>query len=92
MTDLALHFQRLGMTAADAASRAELFARLDRAAPPILEGPADSHRFTPGRIGKGELLFVRAASFGQVVRNGTFGLAPGPFARAAGLVDLARCA
>ena len=50
MTDLALHFQRLGMTAADAASRAELFARLDRAAPPILEGPADSHRFTPGRI------------------------------------------
>lgn len=50
MTDLALHFQRLGMTAADAASRAELFAKLDAASPRILDGAPESHRFTPGRI------------------------------------------
>ena len=42
---ISLHFQRLGMNAADAASRAELFAKLDAAAPrevtlwlPALEG------------------------------------------------------
>jgi len=50
MTSIALHFQRLGMTAADAASRADLFARLDAASPPILDGAAEMHRFTPGRI------------------------------------------
>jgi galactokinase len=50
MTDIVLQFQRLGMTAADAASRAELFATLGAAAGRILEGPAESHRFTPGRI------------------------------------------
>jgi galactokinase len=48
--DIALHFQRLGMTAADAMSRAELFARLDTASRAILEGDPESHRFTPGRI------------------------------------------
>jgi galactokinase len=50
MTDITLYFQRLGMTAADAASRAELFATLERAAPRILEGAPESRRFTPGRI------------------------------------------
>ena len=50
VTELTLYFQRLGMTAADAASRAALFTTLERAAPPILEGAAESRRFTPGRI------------------------------------------
>jgi galactokinase len=50
MTSTALFFQKLGMTAADAASRAELFAKLDVAAPAILDGAPESHRFTPGRI------------------------------------------
>jgi galactokinase len=44
------HFVSLGMTAADAASRAALFARLEPQAAPILEGPAHWKRFTPGRI------------------------------------------
>jgi galactokinase len=47
---IALHFQKLGMSAADAASRAELFATLDEAAPRVLDGSPESHRFTPGRI------------------------------------------
>jgi galactokinase len=47
---IAAHFQRLGMTPADAASRAALFDTLTAAAGPILEGPATLHRFTPGRI------------------------------------------
>ena len=50
MTDIALHFQRLGMTTADALSRAELFAKLDAASRRILDGDAEAHRFTPGRI------------------------------------------
>jgi galactokinase len=50
MTDIALHFQRLGMTTADALSRAELFATLDASSRPILDGDPESNRFTPGRI------------------------------------------
>ena len=50
VTSIALYFQKLGMTAADAASRADLFAKLDEEAPRILEGDPESHRFTPGRI------------------------------------------
>ncbi len=50
MTDIALHFQRLGMTTADALSRAELFATLEAASRRILDGDAESRRFTPGRI------------------------------------------
>ena len=50
VTSIALYFQKLGMTAADAASRADLFAKLDDAAPRILDGAAETHRFTPGRI------------------------------------------
>src|SRR6187401_685135 len=50
MTDLALHFQRLGMSTADALSRAELFGRLDAQSRRILDGEPESHRFTPGRI------------------------------------------
>lgn len=38
------------MAAADAASRAELFATLDARAGPILDGAPEWHRFTPGRI------------------------------------------
>ena len=44
------HFVSLGMTPADAASRAALFAQLDTQAAPILGGPAQWKRFTPGRI------------------------------------------
>jgi galactokinase len=44
------HFTSLGMTPADAASRAALVAQLDAQAAPILEGPAQWKRFTPGRI------------------------------------------
>ena len=44
------HFVSLGMTAADAASRAALFAQLEAQAAPILDGPAQWKRFTPGRI------------------------------------------
>jgi galactokinase len=50
MTDIALHFQRLGMSTADAFSRAELFTKLEAASRPILDGEAESRRFTPGRI------------------------------------------
>jgi galactokinase len=38
------------MTAADAASRAELFAALEQQSQPILEGAPQWRRFTPGRI------------------------------------------
>lgn len=44
------HFVSLGMTPADAASRAALFAQLEAEAAPILDGPAQWKRFTPGRI------------------------------------------
>ena len=44
------HFISLGMTPADAAARAGLFAELDARAAPILDGPVQWKRFTPGRI------------------------------------------
>ncbi len=44
------HFISLGMTPDDAAARASLFAELDAKAAPILDGPAQWKRFTPGRI------------------------------------------
>ena len=44
------HFISLGMTPEDAAARAALFAALDAKAAPILDGPAQWKRFTPGRI------------------------------------------
>ena len=50
MTDAAKHFESLGMPAAYAASRAALIAQLETRARPILEGEAESRRFTPGRI------------------------------------------
>ena len=50
MSAVAAHFEALGMTPADAASRAALFTTLDAHAQPILEGPAEWRRFTPGRI------------------------------------------
>jgi galactokinase len=50
VTAIAAHFESLGMTAADAASRAALFQELEQRSPAILEGPAEWRRFTPGRI------------------------------------------
>ena len=47
---IAAHFVSLGMSPADAASRAELFATLATQSEPILYGPAEWRRFTPGRI------------------------------------------
>ena len=44
------HFVSLGMAPEDAASRAALFTRLDAQAAPILDGPSQWKRFTPGRI------------------------------------------
>jgi galactokinase len=50
VSEIARHFEALGMTPADAASRAALFTTLDGASAPILDGPAEWRRFTPGRI------------------------------------------
>lgn len=50
MNSIAAHFESLGMTPADAASRAELFAALEQKAHPILDGAPQWRRFTPGRI------------------------------------------
>lgn len=50
MNSIARHFETLGMTPADAASRAELFATLEQRSHPILEGAPQWRRFTPGRI------------------------------------------
>ena len=50
MNSIARHFESLGMTPADAASRAELFATLEQRSQPILEGAPQWRRFTPGRI------------------------------------------
>ena len=50
MTAIASHFEAMGMTAEQAASREALFEQLDRRAGAILEGPAVWRRFTPGRI------------------------------------------
>jgi galactokinase len=47
---IASQFISLGMSPADAASRAELFATLATRSDPILDGPAEWRRFTPGRI------------------------------------------
>ena len=50
MISIAAHFESLGMTPADAASRAELFGQLEQQSQPILEGAPQWRRFTPGRI------------------------------------------
>lgn len=50
MNSIARHFETLGMSPADAASRAELFSALEQRAHPILEGAPQWRRFTPGRI------------------------------------------
>ena len=50
MNSIAAHFESLGMTPADAASRAELFGTLEKRSHPILEGAPHWRRFTPGRI------------------------------------------
>lgn len=50
MTAIASHFEAMGMTAAQAASRQALFDQLDERAGAILEGAAVWRRFTPGRI------------------------------------------
>jgi galactokinase len=47
---LAAHFESLGMTPADAASRSRLFETLDARCAAILEGAPEWRRFTPGRI------------------------------------------
>ena len=49
-TTVAQYFESLGMPAEYAASREALFAQLEQRAAPILEGAAESRRFTPGRI------------------------------------------
>ena len=50
MNSIAAHFESLGMTAADAASRARLFAALEQKSHAILDGAPQWRRFTPGRI------------------------------------------
>jgi galactokinase len=50
MNSIAAHFESLGMTPADAASRAALFGELEKHALPILDGAPQWRRFTPGRI------------------------------------------
>jgi len=50
VNSIAAHFESLGMTSADAASRAALFAELEKRSAPILEGAPQWRRFTPGRI------------------------------------------
>lgn len=46
----AAHFQRIGMTAAEAQSRAALFRELDERGGTVLGGPPQWYRFSPGRI------------------------------------------
>lgn len=48
--EIASHFEALGMTAADAASRAALFEALEARSAGVLEGVAELRRFTPGRV------------------------------------------
>jgi galactokinase len=48
--EIASHFESLGMTPADAASRSQLFATLDARCASILDGAPEWRRFTPGRI------------------------------------------
>ncbi|HEX6164289.1 MAG TPA: galactokinase family protein [Vicinamibacterales bacterium] len=50
MSAIASHFESLGMSPEDAASRAALFVELEKRARPILEGAPQWRRFTPGRI------------------------------------------
>lgn len=50
MNSIAAHFESLGMTPADAASRAALFVELEQRSLPILDGAPQWRRFTPGRI------------------------------------------
>jgi galactokinase len=50
MTAIASHFEAMGMTAEQAASREALFAQLNQQAGDILDGPPVWRRFTPGRI------------------------------------------
>ena len=50
MTAIASHFEAMGMTPEQAASREDLFEQLDRRAGGILDGAAVWRRFTPGRI------------------------------------------
>ena len=50
MSAVAAHFESLGMPPAHAATRAALVEQLDSRGAPILEGPAEWRRFTPGRI------------------------------------------
>lgn len=50
MTAIASHFEAMGMTAEQAASREALFDQLDHRAGHILDGAAEWRRFTPGRI------------------------------------------
>jgi galactokinase len=50
MTAIASHFEAMGMTPQQAASREALFGELDRRGGPILDGAPAWRRFTPGRI------------------------------------------
>ncbi len=50
MSAIAAHFESLGMSSADAASRAALFVELESRGGRILDGEPRWRRFTPGRI------------------------------------------
>ena len=50
MSAIAAHFESLGMSESDAASRAALFVELESRSAPILGGAPQWRRFTPGRI------------------------------------------
>ena len=50
MTAIASHFEAMGMTAEQAASREALFDQLAQRAGAILDGPPAWRRFTPGRV------------------------------------------
>ena len=46
----AAHFERIGMTADEALSRAALFQELHERGGTVLNGPPEWHRFSPGRV------------------------------------------
>lgn len=48
--DFAAHFERIGMTADEARSRAALFTELDQRGHAILAGRPEWYRFSPGRV------------------------------------------
>jgi galactokinase len=50
VSSIAEQFEAMGMTPADAGSRAALFGELEHRAMPILDGEPQWRRFTPGRI------------------------------------------